>query len=544
MNVGKYLKVLMISVFIGPVFATVAVAQNAQIKIDIDRTVGKVNNNIYGSFIEHLGRCVYGGIYAPHSKLSDKEGFRKDVLKAVKGLHVTILRYPGGNFASNYNWKDGIGPRNKRPARLNLAWGNLESNKFGTAGFMEYCKKVGAQPYLTVNMGTGTMTEAQEWVEYCNVKSGPYYANLRIKYGHPKPFDVKYWSLGNEMDGPWQIGHLDATDYTKKAIRFAQIMKATDPSIKLIADGGADFNPGAKPFAWDHTVLEGMKNVIDYLSLHMYVGNLNHNYYDFVATPLEMAQRTKVVKGMIAEAMQTAHRGNRPPIHIAWDEYNVWYRARSGKSLVGNHALEEKYNLEDALVISEFLNVFIRNADVVKMANLAQLVNVIAPIFTSKTGMFKQTIYYPFQLFAEHDHGTALKVNVRCKTYNTNKFFIGLNERQKKFSNVPYLDVSSTYNKGQVVINVVNRNKTKAIKTNIISETGKFSGPFKVYEVDGPNIMSRNTFNRTTVKSVRKPGFQANGKTITYSFPPHSFTMLIGKIVAPKQIPMKKLVIK
>ncbi|HKJ31263.1 MAG TPA: alpha-L-arabinofuranosidase C-terminal domain-containing protein, partial [Balneolales bacterium] len=208
----------------------------------------------------------------------------------------------------------------------------------------------------------------------------------------------------------------------------------------------------------------------------------------------------------------------------------VWYRARSGKALVGNHALEEKYNLEDALVISEFMNVFINNANVVKMANLAQLVNVIAPIFTSKTGMYKQTIYYPFQLFAEHDHGVALKPYVRCKTYNTNKFVIGINERKKQLNNVPYLDVSSTYNKGQVVINVVNRNKDKSIKTNIISETGHFKGHFKVYQIDGPNIKSKNDFNHTSVKTEEKHGFNSNGQKFTYSFPPHSFTMLIGHI--------------
>lgn len=530
MKIRSILKSLLVLLFAYQLVPTSVLAQNAEIKIDIDRTIGKVNDNIYGNFAEHLGRCIYGGIYDPGSKLSDKEGFRKDVLQAVKNLHVSILRYPGGNFASNYHWKDGIGPMDKRPARLNLAWGNLDNNHFGTDKYIEYCRMIGAKPYLTVNMGTGTMTEAQQWVEYCNVKSGPYYAELRKKYGHPNPFDVKYWSLGNEMDGPWQIGHLNAEQYSEKAHQFAHIMKLTDPSIKLVGDGGADFNPGAHPFHWDQVVLNKLKNDIDYLSMHMYVGNLNNNYYDFVATPMVTEQRTKVVKGMIRAAMQTADRGNRNPIYIAWDEYNVWYRARGGSKMVGNHALEEKYNLEDALVISEFLNVFVRNADIVKMANLAQLVNVIAPIFTSKTGMYKQTIYYPLQLFAENVHGTSLRVLVKCKTYDTNRFYIGLNERQKQINNVPYLDVSATYDHGKVVISVVNRNKDKAITTDILSETGQFSGPFKVYEVDGPNIKSKNDFTHTNVKTVEKPDFNARGQKITYSFPPHSLTMLIGHI--------------
>lgn len=505
-------------------------AQNAEIKIDIDRTIGTVNKNIYGNFAEHLGRCIYGGIYDENSKLSDKDGFRKDVKQAVKDLHVSILRYPGGNFASNYHWLDGVGPKDKRPARLNLAWGNLDSNRFGTDEFIKYCREIGAQPYLTVNMGTGTMSEAQEWVEYCNVKSGPYYAELRKKYGHPEPYDVKYWSLGNEMDGPWQIGHLDAKDYSKKAKEFAKVMKLTDPSIKLIADGGANFRPDATPYKWDHTVLESLKNDIDYISMHMYVGNVNNNYYDFMASPLAMVQRTKAVKGLIDAAMQTADRGDRPPIYIAWDEYNVWYRARGGNKMVGNHALEEHYNLEDALVIAGFLNGFIRNADVVKMANLAQLVNVIAPIFTNKTGMYKQTIYYPLQLFAENVKGTSLDVYVHCKTYNTDKYYLGLGERQDQFNNVPYLDVSSTYNNGEVVINVVNRNKDQAITTDILSEKGVFKGPFKVYQVDGPNVKASNDFNHTSVKTESKPDVKANGSKFTYSFPPHSFTMLIGHI--------------
>ncbi|HKJ44432.1 MAG TPA: alpha-L-arabinofuranosidase C-terminal domain-containing protein [Balneolales bacterium] len=523
----KYFLVLFFAYLLAPGLLQ---AQNAEIKIDIDRTVGKVNNNIYGNFAEHLGRCIYGGIYDPGSKLSDKYGYRNDVMQAVKKLHVSILRYPGGNFASNYHWQDGIGPKDQRPARLNLAWGNLDSNHFGTDEFIQYCRMIGAKPYLTVNMGTGTMSEAQSWVEYCNVKSGPYYANLRKKYGHSEPYNVKYWSLGNEMDGPWQIGHLDAKDYSKKAHQFAHIMKLTDPSIKLIGDGGANFRPDAHPYAWDQTVLKNLKNDIDYLSMHMYVGNLNNNYYDFVATPMVTEQRTKVVKGMIDAAMQTANRGDRDPIYIAWDEYNVWYRARGGSKMVGNHALEEKYNLEDALVVSEFLNVFVRNADIVKMANLAQLVNVIAPIFTSKTGMYLQSIYYPLQLFAENVHGTSLNVKVNCQTYNTKKFYIGLGERQKQISNVPYLDVSATYDNGKVVISVVNRNKDKAITSDLISETGHFNGPFKVYQVDGPNVKSKNDFNHTSVKTTQKADFEASGQKVSYTFPPHSLTMLIGHI--------------
>jgi alpha-N-arabinofuranosidase len=233
---------------------------------------------------------------------------------------------------------------------------------------------------------------------------------------------------------------------------------------------------------------------------------------------------------MINQVMQTANRPNRDPIYIAWDEYNVWYRARRGASARGRNALEEKYNLEDALVIAGFLNAFIRNADIVKMANMAQLVNVIAPVFTDEKGMFKQTIYFPLQLFAAHVYGTALDVFVDCKKYNTDKFFLGLGETTTQQTGVPYLDVSATYKDGEVTINVVNRNKEEAITTDILSQSGSFTGAFSVYEVNGPDVKSRNDFGKEVVKTTEKPALTANSNKITYSFPPHSFTMIRGRL--------------
>ena len=414
-------------------------AQNARIKIDIDRTIGVVDKHIYGNFAEHLGRCIYGGIYEEGSKLSDKDGFRKDVMAAVSDLRPSIVRYPGGNFVSNYNWLDGVGPKEERIPRMELAWGTLESNRFGTNEFVEYTKKIGADPYISVNMGTGTIEEARRWVEYCNVKEGPFYAELRKKHGFPEPYNIKFWSLGNEMDGPWQMGHLSAEDYSKKAREAAKLMIRTSPGIKLIATGSSNYRVGADPDHWNQTILNELKDVIDYIALHIYVGNLDNNYYNFISTPLVLEQRTKVVKGMIEQVMQTANRVGKDTIRIAWDEYNVWYRARSGDAARGKHALEEKYNLEDALVVAGFLNAFIRNADVVKMANMAQLVNVIAPIFTNEEGMYKQTIFYPLHLFANNVYGTALNVFVDCETYNTSKFFFNNGEHATQINNVPCL---------------------------------------------------------------------------------------------------------
>ena len=532
MKYGLLLKALLIILYINVITkCNVVQAQNARIKIDIDRTIGEVDKHIYGNFVEHLGRCVYGGIYDTISSLSDKKGFRKDVMAAVKELHPTIIRYPGGNFVSNYNWLDGVGPKSQRIPRLDLAWYTLEPNQFGTNEFVEYAKSIGTEPYFSVNMGTGTIEEARRWVEYCNVKDGPYYAELRKKHGYPEPYNIKYWSLGNEMDGPWQMGHMNAEDYCKKAREAAKLMVRTSPDIKLIAAGSSNYREGADPDYWNHTILNQLKDVIDYIALHIYVGNPDSNYYNFVSTPLVLEQRTKVVKGMIDQVMQTANRPNRDPIYIAWDEYNVWYRARRGTSARGRNALEEKYNLEDALVIAGFLNAFIRNADIVKMANMAQLVNVIAPIFTSETDMFKQTIFYPLQLFANNVYGKSLDVFVDCKTYNTNRFFLGLGETTTQQSNVPYLDVSATYKDGEVIICVVNRNKEESLSTDIISQNGNFSGSFAVNEVNGPDIKSVNDFTKENVKTISKPSVNVNGTKFTYTFPPHSFTLLKGKVL-------------
>ncbi|MFZ5941091.1 MAG: alpha-N-arabinofuranosidase [Bacteroidota bacterium] len=503
-------------------------AQEARIVIDPLRKIGEVDNNLYGNFVEHLGRCVYNGIYNPGSPLSDVEGIRTDVLSAVKDLDISLVRYPGGNFVSNYHWLDGVGPE-RRP-RTDLAWNRLESNQFGTNEFIAFCEKMGSQPYFSVNMGTGTIEEAQNWVEYCNVESGPYYAELRKKHGFPQPYNIKYWSLGNEMDGFWQMGHLSAEDYSKKAREASKLMKLTYPDIKLIAAGSSNYRPDANPDGWNSTILYELKDVVDYIALHIYVGNPDNNYYNFVSTPLVIEERTRLVRGMIDLAMAHADRGSRDPIYIAWDEYNVWYRARTDETMQGVYALEEHYNLEDALVIAGMLNAFIRNADIVKMANMAQLVNVIAPVFTNDEGMFKQTIYYPFQLFSKNMHGTSLDASVICETYDTDTFNIGLGESTTRQKDVPYLDVSVTYNNGEVVFMVVNRNKDKAISTELSTREGEFKGPFEVYEVNGPDIKAENDFGKETVKTVRKADLKPKGAILNYAFPPHSLTMIKGKV--------------
>lgn len=440
----------------------------------------------------------------------------------------TATCYPGGNFVSNYHWEDAVGPN--RVPRMELAWSRLETNQFGTNEFMKFAKKLNTEPYFAVNLGTGTIEEAQQWVEYTNVKGESYYAKLREEHGYLEPHNIKYWSLGNEMDGFWQMGHLNAEDYSKKAREAAKLMKLTDPSIKLIAAGSSNYRPFADPNEWNAKILKELRDVVDYLAIHMYVGNPDDNYYNFLSTPLVMEHRTKLIKGLIDVEMQKADRGDRDPIFIAWDEYNVWYRARRGAYSIGERALEEKYNLEDALVIAGFLNGFIRNADVVKIANMAQLVNVIGPMFTNENDMFKQTIYFPLQLFAQNMHGTSLDAYIECDTYDTEEFNIGLGEQTTQQSNVPYLDVSVAMNGDEIVISVMNRHLTESISTDIILQEGSFKGNFKVMEINGPDIKSENTFGKEVVKTDNKESLKPRDIKLKYKFPPHSYTMIKGKI--------------
>jgi alpha-N-arabinofuranosidase len=491
-------------------------ALKARIKIDTERVVGDIDPKIYGNFIEHLGRCIDGGVFEEKSPLSDSNGYRTDVLQAAENLNVTILRWPGGNFSSNYHWRDGIGPRDQRPPRLEMAWGTVESNRFGTHEFLQYASLLKTEPYICANLGTGTWTDAQQWVEYCNSSQDTAMTRLRKQNGRSEPWKVTYWGLGNEMDGPWQMGHRSAEDYGKFALEAAKLMKWTDPNIKLVAAGSSNFGPGSDWTGWNRTVLEYLKRHADYLSLHTYVGNRENDFGDYMASSLELDQRTKTAAGIIDAAL-SGEPGHHK-IYIAWDEWNVWYRAR-GPQQRGRRILEERYNLEDALVVATFLNSFLNHADVVKMANMAQLVNVIAPIFTNEKGLFLQTIYFPLQLFANNSRGKALELFVDSPKY-----------KSRRFDDIPYLDASAAYENGSLVLNVVNRHRDQAIEGEFEAQDKQFAASVEVAEVNGPDIKAENDFGKTTVRTVTRSA-SAQGKTLRYSFPPHSYTMLKARLL-------------
>ena len=485
------------------------------IKIDRERTIGKVDRRILSGFTEHLGRCIYGGIYEEGSPLSDEHGFRRDVLEAARALKMPLLRWPGGNFVSGYHWTDGVGPKDNRPRRTDLAWFSEESNRFGTDEFIEYCRALDTEPYICINMGTGTLDEAQAWVEYCNGTGNTYWANLRRENGHEEPYNVKYWGLGNELYGRWQIGTLEPEDYVKKAREFAKVMKLTDPTIKLVSCGENGWSN------WDRIIIDGIASIVDYHSIHIYTGS--DDYYTNVFAPHQAERALTVCEGLIA--MTRYNQMIRHPVSIAYDEWNVWYRARDERS-----GLEEHYNLADALAVATYLNIFVRNCNIVKIANLAQLVNVIAPIFTNTEGLFFQTIYHPVRLFAEHLQEIALDVFVNGETYalTPEKEASSWPHRVADLGPFQMLDVSATRDEsGQtLVLAVVNRDEQKGQETTIQFIDDLQIRTIVAYEVDGERVETVNSFEQPEAVTVKEKHLEQQGGSFSYTFPAHSFTLL------------------
>jgi alpha-N-arabinofuranosidase len=496
--------------------------QPIRIYADSRRTLAPVHREVFGSFLEHLGRAIYEGIYDPKSKLSDSNGFRKDVLEEIKKLGVPIIRYPGGNFVSGYNWLDGIGPKANRPAVLDKAWNSINSNEFGTDEFLAWCRLVGTEPLLGLNLGTGTAEQAAALVEYCNLEKGTRWSDLRRKNGIAEPYKVQKWCLGNEMDGPWQIGHMSATEYGLKAADAARQMRYVDPSLKLVACGSS--GPGMPTYLeWDREVLEQCYEYVDAISLHRYFTNAEETGGDsskFLAMNLSMERQIDEVAAVCD--MVRGHKRSPKKLWLSFDEWNVWYRARSGDAMNGHrqgapHLLEEVYNLEDALLVGGLINSLIRKAERVQLACLAQLVNVIAPIMTNANGLLRQTIYYPYSWALEFARGAALELLVESSTYDVS----GMGA-------VSYVDAAGTYqaDTGKIALFLLNRDLAKAHQVEIVWEG---SSPRAVDGVvlTGNDLKAINTFDapaRVAPQKAEKPS-TAGGRT-TIELAPRSYTVI------------------
>ena len=421
----------------------------AKISINTDNVISQIDNRLYGSFIEHLGRAVYGGIYQPDHETADDMGFRRDVLDLVKKLNVPIVRYPGGNFVSGYNWEDGTGDKALRPKKLDLAWATVETNQVGIDEFQEWAKRAGTDIMMAVNLGTRGADEARQVVEYCNLDTDTYYAEKRRRNGFEKPFGIRLWCLGNEMDGPWQICHLTAEEYARKACEAAKVMKWTDPDIELVACGSSSKN--MPTFGeWERTVLRECYDHIDYLSLHNYYGNPDNDTPAYLAQSMNMDAFIKTVAGICDEVKAEKHSDKT--INLSFDEWNIWFHSNEQDKQVPRWSyaprlLEDIYNFEDALVVGTLLITLINNSDRVKIACLAQLVNVIAPIMTEDEGCWLQTIFYPFMHASLFGRGKALRPETVCGTYDT-----------ASLKEVPYITAAAVENEdGCITVFAVNR---------------------------------------------------------------------------------------
>jgi alpha-L-arabinofuranosidase len=430
-----------------------------------DFQISRIDDRLYGAFIEHMGRAIYSGIYEPGHPQADENGWRRDVLEMVRALKLPAIRYPGGNFVSAYNWEDGIGPKDQRPVRLDLAWRSKETNQVGINEFAQWAEMAGIPMMLAVNLGSRGLDSARNFVEYVNHPGGTYWSDLRRGHGVEKPYGVSMWCLGNEMDGPWQIGHKEAKEYGRLADETSKAVKAFDRSVETVVCGSSNDQMPTYP-DWEREVLEECYENVDYISLHKYYGNSSRETLNFFGKIEDTGRYIQTIAGVIDYVK--AKKRAKNDVYICFDEWNVWYHNRAEDSKRWREwdwpeappLLEEDYNLEDALFVGGLLNEFIRRSDRVRIACIAQLVNVIAPIRAERGGpAWRQTIYYPYQYASLYGRGRALRVNVDGPTYDC-----------EVAHDVDYLDVAAVHNEGEglVTLFLVNRHLDEAAEIDIM----------------------------------------------------------------------------
>ena len=496
--------------------------KTANLILDKDFIISRVDERLFGSFVEHLGRSVYGGIYDPGNPNADEDGFRQDVIEKVKALQVPVVRYPGGNFVSGFNWEDLIGPREKRPRRLDLAWATTESNEFGLHEFCQWAGKTGSQVMYAVNLGTRGVDAARNIVEYANHPGGTYWSDLRRQNGAADPLDIRLWCLGNEMDGPWQIGQKTAYEYGRLANETAKAMKGVDPTSEVVACGSSAYDMPTFG-TWELEMLEQCYELVDYVSLHRYYQNLGGDTPSFLARSMDMDGFIKTVVSICDAVGGKKH--SKKKLNLSFDEWNVWYHSLDqDKQILANNRwgqslplLEDVYNFEDALLVGSLLNTLLRNADRVKIACLAQLVNVIAPIMTSERGCWAQTIYWPFLHASVYGRGTALQPVVQSAVYST-----------AEFENVPLLDASAVLaDDGRLTLFAINRSLDSDLQlTCDLRSFGKlkFDGRIELHHAD---VKAANTETAPhTVAPVVRQDCESNNGHFIVRIPPLSWNVI------------------
>ncbi|WP_218713827.1 alpha-N-arabinofuranosidase [Arthrobacter sp. BF1] len=501
----------------------------ARISIDRDFTVAEVPRRLFGSFVEHMGRCVYTGIYEPGHPEADDQGFRGDVLELTKELGATVIRYPGGNFVSGYNWEDGIGPVADRPRRLDGAWHTVESNAFGLHEFVDWSKKAGTEIMEAINLGTRGVDAAREIVEYANHPGGTYFSDLRAKNGHKDPFGIKLWCLGNEMDGPWQIGHKTAQEYGRLAQEAAKAMRLVDSSIELVACGSS--NSGMPTFgAWEQTVLTHTYEEVDYLSLHAYYQEQDGDAESFLASAVDMDY---FIESVVATADAVRAKGkHKKHINLSFDEWNVWYSRPADSDSPEQisqqswqehpRVIEDKYNVTDAVVVGTLLNSLLRHGDRVKIANQAQLVNVIAPILAEPNGpAWRQTIFHPFARMAELAKGQIMRTVVDSDKVETSRF-----------GDADLVDVSVTWDEGtgRMALFLANRGLDGAADVEVRLGGFDAGSVIRAEVLDVPmglNRFAKNTLTLPNQVGLRAlDGVAAAGNKLTLTLPALSWAVV------------------
>jgi alpha-N-arabinofuranosidase len=452
--------------------------------------IGRVDPRLFGGFLEHMGRAVYQGVYDPESALADEQGFRSDVLSALRRLDMTVMRYPGGNFASGYHWLDGVGPREKRPPVRELAWQSVEPNRFGTDEYIGLCRKAGWSPMITVNLGTGTPEEARNWVEYCNCPQGTRYADLRAAFGNPEPYGVKLWCLGNEMDGPWQLGHVPAAEYAVRAQQAAKMMKDADRSLETVVCGSCSVQMPTY-MEWDRVVLEHLGDLADYVSLHRYVGNPDGDTAAYLAVGSSVDRQIEEMDSA-CRFVQARRRSRKRP-WLCFDEWNVWYKnmQMDGQGRFAPHLVEERYNLEDALVVAGFLNSFIRHAHCLRIANLAQIVNVIAPLLTEGDRLLVQPTFHPFAMVSSRRTGVSLRFALEGPSYEAGG------------ETVPFIDAAAIMEERTLKLFLVNRSQSDSAPVAVEMADGGLSDLQDGELLSGPGPKAANSFEEPDAVAAR-----------------------------------------
>lgn len=496
-----------------------------------DFTIARVDDRIYSAFLEHLGRAIYTGIYEPDHPTADKNGMRNDVMDLVRDLKIPFVRYPGGNFVSAYNWEDGVGPRDERPVRLDLAWHTSESNQVGVHEFSDWCDSVNTQMMLAINLGSRGLDDARNFVEYVNGPTGSYWGDLRKKNGRAEPFNCRLWCLGNEMDGPWQVGHKTAEEYGRLANETAKTLRAFDKSLELIVCGSSNSDMKTYP-EWERIVLEHTYDSVDHISLHMYFANRTKHTRNYLALNHKLDRYITTVESTIN--LVKANKRSKRQVYISFDEWNVWYHSNEQDRAIlqGNegwpHAprlLEDVYNFEDVLQVGCILNTFIRQSQIVKIACIAQLVNVIAPIMTDPMGAaWRQTIYYPYFFASVFGRGNALNLSVKCPGYDADVA-----------DNVPFVDVSAVHDDvaNTVTVFAVNRHESETIPLELsLLGFGVGARVIDHQVMTHADLSAVNTAaNQLNVSPSQGQGAKVEDGSLKAALPPFSYQMLRVQIL-------------